>query len=152
MPRRGAPRLANKRCARASFEITATYSLPSCVQQGLRYSIKAEFRPTHPIRTRIWQPSAGQYHRPRHVHLGLPLTILTTGLASGTNPSPTRRRGAWSLVWCEWVLSATWSQSYLDKRCTRSIGQAQTGQSHRRGGLVHTNTRRRRIILDTAYW
>ena len=47
----------------------------------------------YPRRTLIGQLSAGQYHQPSHVDLSLPLTILTTGFASGTNPKPTRLLG-----------------------------------------------------------
>ena len=69
----------------------------------------------HPRRTRIRQLSAGQYHRPSHVDLGLPLTILTAGFAWGTNPNPTRHPGAGNPGRCEWAPYTTWSQWYMGK-------------------------------------
>ena len=87
-----------KRCARSSFGITTTYAVPSFLVQGLGWLVatialrqcplKAEIRTMHPMRTNM-TASAGQYHRPRHVDLALPLTVLAAGFASGTNPNPT---------------------------------------------------------------
>ena len=47
--------------------------------------------------------------------LGLPLTILTAGFASGANLNSTRHPGAGSPGRYEWAPYATWSQSYLGK-------------------------------------
>ena len=106
---------------------------------GLRqYPIKAEFRTMHPRRTRSGQLSAGWYHRPSHVGLGLPLTIITAGFTSGTNPNPTRHPYAGSPGRCEWAPYAGWSQSGLSKKCTRKLGLAQTGPKHRKGSYLHT--------------
>ena len=123
---RGAPILTDKRCARASVGITTTYSLPSLLLQGLgqllaatglrQYPTKAEFRTMHPRRTRVRQLSAGQYHRPTHVDLGLPSKILTAGFASGANPNPPRYPGDGNPGRCGWDPHATWSQSHLGKK------------------------------------
>ena len=56
----------------------------------------------------IRQLSAGQYHQPSHVDLGLPLTILTAGFASGTNPDPTRQPDAGSPGQYERAAYAAW--------------------------------------------
>ena len=71
----------------------------------------------HPMRTRIRQLPAGQHHRPSHVDLGLPLTILTAGFASGTNPNPTRHPGAGVLGGVSGLrmlhgLNGTWAKLY----------------------------------------
>ena len=92
----------------------------------------------YPMRTRTWQLAAGQYNRPSHIHLELPLTILTAGFASGTNPSLNRHPGAGCPGRCECAPCATWSQSHLGKKCTSKLGQAQTGQNHRWGRKLHT--------------
>ena len=114
-PRRGASILTDKRCARSSSGMAATYSLPSFLLQGLliglllaviglrQYPIKSEFRTMHPKRTRIRQLSTGQYHRRSHVDLGLPLMIITAGFAASSNPNPTRHPGAGSPGRCEWT-------------------------------------------------
>ena len=58
------------------------------------------------MRTRIWQLLAGQYYRPSHVDIGLPLTILAAGFASGTSPNPTKT--PWrSESWAKWAPYAT---------------------------------------------
>ena len=85
-----------------------------------------------------------------HVDLGLPLTILTAGFDSGTNPNPTGHAGAGSPGRCERAPYATWSQSCLRKKGTSKLGQVQTGQCHRRGGHLDTHNRRRRFLQGAA--
>ena len=107
---------------------------------GLRqYPTKAEFRTMHPMRTRIGQLSASQYYRPSHVDLGLPLTILTRGFASGTEPNPIRHPGAGS-PGCEWAPYASWPhQSYLGKKGSSTLGQAQNRTKSSMGQITpHT--------------
>ena len=95
--------------------------------------------------------SAGQYHRPSHVDLGLPLTILTAGFASGTNPDPTRHPGVGSPRRYESAPYATCFQSHPLLKSPSKLGQAQTGQNHRRGRYLHTHNRRHRFLQGAVY-
>ena len=42
----------------------------------------------HPMCIQTRKLPASQYHRPSHIHVGLPVTILTADFASGTNLNP----------------------------------------------------------------
>ena len=118
---------------------------------GLRpCQIKAEFRTMHTRRARVGQLSAGQYHRPSHVDVGLPLTVHAAGFTSGTNPNLTRHPYTGAPGRCEWALYARWSQSRAGKKCTSKLEQAQTGTKHRKGRHLHTYNRQCRFLQGVA--
>ena len=51
--------------------------------------------------------------------------FLPQGFASGTDPNATRHSDVESPGRLEWVPYATWSHSYLGKKCTSKLGNAQ---------------------------
>ena len=62
-----------------------------------------------------------------HVDLGLPLTILTSGLASSTNPNPTGHPGPGSPGRCEWAPCLR-GLNRTSAKNVRVLVQAQTGR------------------------